>query len=77
MHEIHLSNLVIGSGFLSVLAGVLQLLCQALDVQRKKRGRIRAELNLRKWSFRSLSVGVMLMVAGMLLLGGGHLVDAP
>jgi uncharacterized membrane protein len=76
MHDVHLSNLLIGSGFLSVLAGVLQLLCQALHVRRTKRGRVRAELNLRKWSFQSISVAVMMVVIGMLLFGGGHFVDA-
>jgi hypothetical protein len=77
MHEVHLSNLIIGSGLLSVLAGMLQLFCQALDVRRTKRGQIRAELNLRKWSTRSISLPMVMIVIGAPLLGGSHFVEAP
>jgi hypothetical protein len=76
MHEVHLSNLIIGSGLLSLLAGMLQLFCQALDVRRTKRGRVCAELNLRKWSIRSISLAAIMIAMGALLVGGGHFVDA-
>jgi hypothetical protein len=71
MEEVHqLSNLVIGAGCLSILAGILLLFCQALEVRSAKRGRIRAGLNLRKWSFRSTAPGVLMIAIGTLLPGG-------
>src|SRR6266481_4726045 len=77
MHEVHLSNLVFGAGGVSVKAGMIQLFCQALEVRPAKRGRIRAELSLKNWSFRSISPGFMMIGLGTLLLGGGTLFDAP
>ena len=77
MHEVHLSNLVFGAGGVSVIAGMIQLFCQALEVRPAKRGRIRAELSLKNWSFRSISPGFMMIGLGALLLGGGTLFDAP
>lgn len=65
-----LSNVVVGAGCLSILAGILLLFFQALEVRSAKRGRIRAGLNLGKWSFRSTAPGVMMIAIGALLLGG-------
>ena len=65
---IHLSNLVVGAGCFAILGGILQLFCQTLDVRPAKRGRIRAGLNLRKWSFRSIAPGVIMIAVGALLL---------
>ncbi|HKD24664.1 MAG TPA: hypothetical protein VKC66_01930 [Xanthobacteraceae bacterium] len=71
MHEVlDFSNLVIGSGCLSIMAGILQLFCHTLEVRPAKRGRIRATLNLRKWSFRATALGVIMIAIGALLLGG-------
>ena len=74
MHEVHLSTLVIGAGGVLVIAGMIQLFCQALEVRPAKRRRIRAELSLQNWSFRSISPGVIMIGLGALLLGGGHFV---
>lgn len=46
-----LSSLVIGAGAVFVIAGVIQLFCQSLEVRSAKRRRVRAELSLRKRSF--------------------------
>jgi hypothetical protein len=72
--ELHLSNLVIGAGCLLIVGGMLQIFCQALEVRSAKRGKIRAELNVRNCSFQSISPGVMMIGLGTLLLGGGHFV---
>jgi uncharacterized membrane protein len=70
MEEVlHLSNLVVGAGCFAILAGILQLFCQTLDVRPAKRGQIRAGLNLRKWSFPSIAPGVIMIAVGALLLG--------
>jgi hypothetical protein len=69
MHEIpHLSNFLTGAGCLSVLAGMLQLFCQALEVRPAKRGRIHTGLNFGKWSRRSTAPGFILIVIGVFLL---------
>ncbi len=67
---LHLSNIVVGAGCLSILAGILLLFFQALEVRSAKRGRIRTGLNLRKWSFRSIAPGAVMIAIGALLLGG-------
>jgi uncharacterized membrane protein len=72
MDEVHLSNLVIAAGCLLVVAGVLHLFCQALEVRQAKQGRISATLNVRKWSCRSISLGIIMIGLGAALLGGGH-----
>ena len=77
MHEFYLSNLATATGCLAVLAGMLQLFCRALEVRPAKRGRIHAELNLRRWSFRSISPGLVMIAIGALLLGGTPFVIAP
>jgi len=69
MHEVHLSNVLAGASCLSVVAGMLQLFCQALEVRPAKRGRIRAGLNFEKWSIRSTAPGVIMIAIGVLLLG--------
>jgi hypothetical protein len=74
MDEMHLSNLVIGAGGLLVVAGMLQIFCQALEVRPAKRGQTRVELSVRNWSFRSTSPGVIVIGLGALLLAGGHFV---
>jgi hypothetical protein len=74
MDEVHLSNLVIAAGCLLVVAGVLHLFCQALEVRQAKQGRISARLNVRNWSRRSIYPGVTMIALGALLLGGGHFV---
>jgi uncharacterized membrane protein len=72
MDELHLSNLVIAAGCLLVVAGVLHLFCQALEVRQAKQGRISATLNVRKWSCRSIFLGIIMIGLGAALLGGGH-----
>lgn len=67
---LHFSNVAIGAGCLSIIAGILQLFCQTLEVRAAKRGRIRARLNHKKWSFRSAAPGVIMIAIGALLLGG-------
>jgi hypothetical protein len=67
---LHFSNVAVGAGFLSITAGILQLFCQTLEVRPAKRGRIRARLNPKKWSFRSAAPGVIMIAIGALLLGG-------
>jgi hypothetical protein len=69
MHEVDLSNVFIGAGCLSVLAGMLQLFCQALEVRPAKRGRIHTGLNFGKWSIRSSAPGFILIAIGVFLLG--------
>jgi hypothetical protein len=73
MDEVHLANLVIAAGCLLVVAGALYLFCQALEVRQAK-GRISARLNVRKWSCRSISPGLIMIGLGAALLGGGHFV---
>jgi uncharacterized membrane protein len=74
MDEVHLSNLVIAAGCLLIVAGVLHLFCQALEVRQARQGRISARLNVRNWSCRSTSPGVIMIGFGAVLLGGGHFV---
>jgi len=69
MHE-HLSNLVIGAGSVFVIAGVIQVFCQALEVRPARRGRPTG-VRLKRWSFQSMSPGVIMIAVGALLLGGG------
>jgi hypothetical protein len=69
MHEVDLSNVFISAGCLSVLAGMLQLFCQALEVRPTKRGRIDTGLNFGKWSIRSTAPGFILIAIGVFLLG--------
>jgi hypothetical protein len=69
MHEVDLSNVFIGAGCFSVLAGTLQLICQALEVRAAKRGRIYTGLNFGKWSIRSTAPGVIMIAIGVFLLG--------
>ena len=57
MQEVHLSNFLIGASCLSVAGGMVQLLCQALEVRRAKRGRIRAGPNFGRLSIRSTALG--------------------
>jgi hypothetical protein len=66
--------LLMGSGCLAVVAGMLQLFCKALEVRRAKGRRLHAELNLRHWSLRSTSLALMMIAIGALLLAGGHFV---
>jgi hypothetical protein len=70
MHE-HLSNLVIGAGSVFVIAGVIQVFCQSLEVRPVKRGRP-AGISLKRWSFQSISPGLIMIAVGALLLGGGQ-----
>jgi hypothetical protein len=69
MHEVDLSNVLIGAGCFSVLTGMLQLFCQALEVRPAKRGRISTGLNFGKWSLRSTAPGFIMIAIGVLLLG--------
>ena len=69
MHE-HLSNLIIGAGSVFVIAGVFQVFCQALEVRPARRGRPTG-VRLKRWSFQSMSPGVIMIAVGALLLGGG------
>jgi hypothetical protein len=69
MHEVDLSNVCIGAGCISVLAGMLQLFCQALEVRPAKRGRIDTGLNFGKWSILSTAPGFILIAIGVFLLG--------
>jgi hypothetical protein len=69
MHEIDLSNVFTGAGCLSVLAGTVQLFCQALEVRPAKRGRIHTGLNFGKWSIRSTAPGFILIAIGVFVLG--------
>jgi hypothetical protein len=69
MREVDLSNVLIGAGCFSVLAGMLQLFCQALEVRPAKRGRIHTGLNFGKWSIRSTAPGVIMIAIGVVLLG--------
>ena len=69
MHE-HLSNPIIGAGSVFVIAGVIQVFCQAFEAGPAKRGRP-AGIRLKKWSFRSMSPGVLMIAVGALLMGGG------
>ena len=69
MHE-HLSNLVIGAGSVFVIAGVIQVFCQALEVRPARRGRPTG-VRLKRWSFQSMSPGVIMIAVGALLSGGG------
>jgi hypothetical protein len=69
MDELHLSNVIIGAGCLSVLAGMVQLFCRALEVRPAKRGRIHTGLNFGKWSLRSTAPGFILIAIGVFLLG--------
>jgi hypothetical protein len=69
MHEVVLSNFLVGGGCFSMLAGMLQLFCQALEVRPAKRGRISTGLNFRKWSLRSTAPGFIMIAIGVLLLG--------
>lgn len=66
----HLSNLVIGAGSVFVIAGVIQVFCQAFEVRPAKRGRPTG-IRLKRWSFQSMSPGVIMIAVGALLLGGG------
>ena len=70
MHE-HPSNLTIGAGSVFVIAGVIQVFCQAIEVRPAKRGRPTA-IRLKRWSFQSVSPGVLMIAVGALLLGGGQ-----
>jgi hypothetical protein len=69
MHEVVLSNFLVGAGGCSMLAGGLQLFCQALEVRPAKRGRINTGLNFGKWSLRSTAPGFIMIAIGVLLLG--------
>lgn len=70
MHE-HLSNLIVGAGCVFVIAGVIQVFCQALEVRPTKRRRP-AGISLKRWPFQSISPGVIMIAVGALLLGGGQ-----
>jgi hypothetical protein len=69
MHE-HLSNPIIGAGSVFVIAGVIQVFCQAFEVRPARRGRPTG-VRLKRWSFQSMSPGVIMIAVGALLLGGG------
>jgi hypothetical protein len=68
------SHLVMGLGAIVVVAGVIQVFLQTIDVQRGRRGRIWSRFRLRSWS--SIWPGMIMVVIGALLLGVGPLVDA-
>jgi hypothetical protein len=68
------SHLVMSLGAIVVVAGVIQVFLQTLDLQRGRRGRIQSRFRLRSWS--SIWPGMIMVVIGALLLGIGPLVDA-
>ena len=68
------SHLIMSLGAMIVIAGVVQVFLQTIDVRGRKRGRIRAGFRLRAWS--SIYPGVIMVLIGALLLGVGPLVDA-
>jgi hypothetical protein len=72
MHEIHLAHLVMGAGFVFIIAGTILVLHQTINTRRGKRGRIHTEFSLRKWSFQSTFLAAVILAAGALLLGVGH-----
>jgi len=74
MHEVYLSNLVIGAGGVFIIGGIIQLFCQALEVRPAKRRRMRAELSFKNRSFRSMSPGAIMIGLGAFLVGSGHFV---
>ena len=74
IHEMHLSLLVMGAGFVFIIAGTILTLHQTINTRRGRRGRIHTELSLRKWSFQSIFLAAVITAIGGLLLGGSHFV---
>jgi len=74
IHEMHLSHLVMGAGFVFIIAGTILTLHQTIDTRRGRRGQIHTEFSLRKWSFQLLFLTAVITAIGALLLGGGHFV---
>ena len=66
-----MSNLLIASASMLVIAGIVQILLQAISLRQEKRGRIQIELGFRCWSLRSIYPGAILILTGALLLGIG------
>ena len=75
MHELYLSNLIMGTGGVLVVASFIQLLHQTLNVQRGKRERIHAGWSLKKSSLQSVFLGAAMFAVGAFLIGAGPLVD--
>ena len=67
------SHIVMSLGAMIVIAGVVQVFLQTIDLRRGKRGRIHSRFRLRNWS--SICPGVIMVVIGALLLGVGPFVD--
>jgi hypothetical protein len=74
MHDVHLSNLIMGTGFVFITAGLLLLFHHTFSIRRGKRGRIHAVFNLERWSFRSIFPAVVMITLGALFMAGGSLV---
>ena len=67
------SQIVMSLGAMIVIAGVVQVFLQTIDVRRGKRGRIWSRFRLRSWT--SICPGVVMVVIGALLLGVGPFID--
>jgi len=71
LHEVHTSLLVTGAGFFLIIAGIILVLHQSINPRRRTRGRIVTEFSLRKWSFKSIFIAVMMIGIGAVLVGTG------
>jgi hypothetical protein len=74
MDDVHFSNAVTGAGACLVIAGIVYLFHNAIDVRRGKRGQLHAKVNLRRWSFKSTYRGLIMIGIGVFLLGGLHFI---
>jgi hypothetical protein len=66
-----MSNLMIPTASMLVIAGIMQIFLQAISLRQEKRGRIQMELRFHRWSLRSIYPGAIMILTGALLLGIG------
>jgi hypothetical protein len=59
---------VIGTGWVFIIAGIVQVFHQAINPHKERRGAKRAELDFSRLSFRSIFPGIVLIAIGVLLL---------
>jgi hypothetical protein len=73
MGQEQIHHLPLSVGLMLLLAGIVGLFLQSLEVKRTRRREVRAELTWRNWSLRRLWIVIALTCAGMFLL----LLDSP
>jgi hypothetical protein len=75
--EEHFSAVALRAGRFLFFLGLVQLLTHSFELRREQRGRMRARLSIRNWSFRAVWPGMVMMFISILLLGGLHFFGGP